>query len=577
MKLLFHTVKYLKPVQVFGRIWFRLYRPPVNQALRLTRRTVTGPWLTPCKKVASFLGTSEFRFLNHTRSCVFPGDWNNPEWDKLWLYNLHYFDDLQAAGADRKQAQHAGLIDAWIKGNPPGQGNGWEPYPTSLRIVNWIKWILAGNMPSSNILESLAIQAGCLRKRLEIHLLGNHLFANAKALVFAGLFFRGREADEWLKKGLKILGREVSEQILPDGGHFERSPMYHAIILEDLLDLVNVMRAFGHQVPHGWEEKVGEMISWLCGMCHPDGDIALFNDAAFGIAAVPEALVAYAGRLGLGRGTGWVIGTGFGIQTETGMEGAALERPNSSLFKQFTDTGYIRWEKGPAIAFLDVGPVGPDYLPGHAHADTLSFELSLFGQRVVVDTGTSCYGTGHERHRQRGTAAHNTVTINNENSSEVWGGFRVARRARPLNLDIAGAEKGALKEGLPRTVACSHTGYCRLPGRPVHRRCWTLTETFFEITDEIQGPFENAVARFHFHPDVEILGTSSTNTLQLCLCNGQKISITLKNSKFNITESTWHPEFGVTRPNKCLEAPFHQNTLTTTINWGSDPVNLLIL
>lgn len=564
MKLLFHTVKYLKPVQVFGRIWFRLYRPRIDQALSLPRKPVTGPWVSPCQKVESFFGGAEFRFLNHTRTCLFPGDWNNPEWDKLWLYNLHYFDDLQAAGADGKQDWHRRLINAWITGNPPGQGNGWEPYPTSLRIVNWIKWILAGNTPSSSMLESLAVQAGYLRKRLEIHLLGNHLFANAKALVFAGLFFRGPEAHEWLKKGLKILCREVPEQILPDGGHFERSPMYHAIILEDLLDIINVMRAFGHKVPHDREEKVGDMISWLCGMCHPDGDIALFNDAAFGIASVPKALVDYAGRLGLGRGTGVAIGTEFETELETGT---GFEHPNVSLFKSFTDTGYIRWEKGPAIAFLDVGPVGPDYLPGHAHADTLSFELSLFGQRLVVDTGTSCYGTGHERHRQRGTAAHNTVIINGENSSEVWGGFRVARRARPLNLEITGTEKGALKDGLPRTVACSHTGYCRLSGRPLHRRYWTLTETSLKITDKIQGQFEHAEARFHLHPDVEIIDSSSTNTLQLCLSNGQKISISLKNSKFNIIESTWHPEFGVTRPNKCLEAPFHQNTLTTTITW----------
>ena len=89
------------------------------------------------------------------------------------------------------------------------------------------------------------MQVRFLRKRLEIHLLGNHLFANAKALVFAGLYFTGNEADEWLGKGLAILEREVPEQVLRDGGHFERSPMHHGIILEDLLDLLNV---FAHKL-----------------------------------------------------------------------------------------------------------------------------------------------------------------------------------------------------------------------------------------------------------------------------------------------------------------------------------------
>ena len=72
--------------------------------------------------------------------------------------------------------------------------------------------------------------------------MGNHVFANAKALVYAGLFFDGIEANDWLAKGMKILVKECNEQILPDGGHFELSPMYHAIVLEDILDLINICR-----------------------------------------------------------------------------------------------------------------------------------------------------------------------------------------------------------------------------------------------------------------------------------------------------------------------------------------------
>ena len=85
----------------------------------------------------------------------------------------------------------------------------------------------------------------------------------------------------------------------------------------------------------------------------------------------------------------------------------------------------------PCKLLLDVASIGPDYLPGHGHADTLSFEMSLFGKRTLVNRGISQYGI-EVRQVERGTAAHNTVVINNENSSEVWSGFRVARRARPL-------------------------------------------------------------------------------------------------------------------------------------------------
>src|SRR5262249_13815017 len=146
--------------------------------------------------------------------------------EKLWRYNLHYFDDLNAYDAAQRQEWHCSLLSQWVCENTPGFGTGWEPYPTSLRMVNWIKWVLTGNRLPAECIQSLAVQARWLSQRLEIHLLGNHLLANAKALLFAGIFFDGAEADEWLVRGLRILEREVAEQVLPDGGHIERSPMY---------------------------------------------------------------------------------------------------------------------------------------------------------------------------------------------------------------------------------------------------------------------------------------------------------------------------------------------------------------
>ena len=122
------------------------------------------------------------------------------------------------------------------------------------------------------------MQVRWLAQRLEWHLLGNHLFANAKALVFAGLLFDGAEADRWLTKGLSIVHRELPEQVLPDGGNFELSPMYHSIILEDLLDLINVARAYPDPTMAAsvdrWRETAGRMLSWLSALCHPDHEIS---------------------------------------------------------------------------------------------------------------------------------------------------------------------------------------------------------------------------------------------------------------------------------------------------------------
>ncbi|SDM92325.1 Uncharacterized conserved protein, heparinase superfamily [Geoalkalibacter ferrihydriticus] len=478
-----------------------------------------------------------FRFLNVEYSLESATDWNHPQRPKLWLYNLHYFDDLCATDAAARRDAHLALIRRWIAENPPAVGNGWEPYPISLRVVNWIKWALAGNELPAEALDSLAVQTRYLLKRLEYHLLGNHLWANAKALVFAGLFFAGDEAQAWLSRGLKILDAQMPEQILEDGGHFERSPMYHAIILDDLLDLINLYRAYGREIPVDWLGAHVCMRAWLIAMSHPDGDIALFNDAAFQIAPRWQELDAYAGRLDLAR----------------------QSYPPDPILR-FPETGYIRCEKGPAVLLVDVAPVGPDYLPGHAHADTLNFELSLFGQRVFVDSGTSTYEKTTERERQRGTTAHNTLTVDGENSTEVWGGFRVARRAYPLALTCGMTSKGVF-------VDCAHDGYRRLPGKVVHRRRWDFVEGRLTLHDRLEGRFGRAQARLHLHPDVQAeLVNDDGWRLSLADVHGVAVRV-IGAETLRVEQTTWHPAFGVAVPNQCLVAEIGTGELVTQIEW----------
>ena len=217
---LYHTVRWLRREQIQNRITRRLWRPKLPLERLPEPRGAPFAWQL-CHRNPSLLGPRTFRFLGETRSISAPRDWNAAETPKLWLYNAHYFDDLVAASHSRRRDWHAQLILDWIGENPPRQGNGWEPYPTSLRIVNWIKhaWS-AGGLPVGAE-RSLALQARWLSRTLEFHLLGDHLWANAKALVFAGTYFDGREAEGWLQTGCRILARELPEQVPPDGGHFE--------------------------------------------------------------------------------------------------------------------------------------------------------------------------------------------------------------------------------------------------------------------------------------------------------------------------------------------------------------------
>jgi uncharacterized heparinase superfamily protein len=477
-------------------------------------------------------GPSHFRFLNVSGEIRDAADWNDPGRDKLWLYNLHYFDDLCAAVAASRASWHLDLIARWIHENPPPHGNGWEPYPTSLRIVNWVKWAWEVDVRPVGFDRSLVLQTRWLAKHVEYHLLANHLIANAKALVFSGMFFEGAEADRWRAEGLAILDRELREQVLADGGHFERSPMYHAVILEDVLDLINAARTaagvIGPQVIAGWCDVVARMLGWLSALSHPDGQIAFFNDAAFGIAPTRDELTAYSSRLGL--------------------RVPATAAPLS-------DSGYRRVERAGAVLIADLAPVGANYQPGHAHADTLSFEFSLDGQRVFVNSGTSTYQPGLQRQFERSTAAHNTIEIDAEDSSEVWSTFRVARRAWPGAVAAGTAGDGAWIRGW-------HDGYTRLAGKPIHSREWRLEEGRLRITDAIAGHFERAVARFYLHPLIDL---QYDQWLQLP--NGRTCRWSVVGGVPCLIGAQWYPEFGRSEANRCLEVVLDGDQLIFELVW----------
>lgn len=554
MKLLtyYHTIKYLKVSQIYFRILKRFTRPkaavlsgsvPAIEEVARTSNEQLGeaigwqPFYYYTPRLFEHFNVS---FLNVKGKVSEPTDWNDDSHEKLWLYNLHYFDDLSAIGApDRTELQQQ-LIQRWIQENPVAFGNGWEPYPNSLRIVNWVKGFMSHLTPEQSMLDSLATQAQYLSQDIEYHILGNHLFANAKALTFAGCYFAGKRADKWRATGLRIINEQVDEQILADGGHFELSPMYHVIMLMDILDLLNLFNAYPSKIKRKQHErlviKAQKMLEWLKAMCHNDGDIALFNDSALGIAATPQQIWQYAEMLGL----------------------SVSDSPLPSLVK-LEQSGYSRLTMPEHSMIFDHAKVGPDYLPGHAHADSLSVEWSVGTQRVLVNSGTSVYGLSEERLRQRKTAAHNTVVVDHQDSSQVWSGFRVAKRAYCKDVDTTGTNERVVK------ISASHDGYKRLAGNVVHERKLLVAVNSVDITDKLSGKWKSAEAMFHLHPDVtvKLLGDSRAS---LSLPDGTHVKVSCSGT-LAIEKTTWHPKFGVSIPNEKLVATYTDKKLETTFKF----------
>jgi uncharacterized heparinase superfamily protein len=540
--LYLRTLRHLKISQIVHRVKNFIIKPSVPA---LGKIDFGRPKNLECSlsfpvKNQTIMGENKFLFLNRKESLIFPQDWNSRSIPLLWSYNLHYFDGILDPGTSECTKEK--LINDWILENLATEGIGWQPYPISLRICNWIKWIwLKNGSVDQLVIYSLFQQTIYLSKTLEFHLLGNHLLENAKALIFSGYFFGGMQGEKWKRTGIKILRAELTEQILDDGGHFELSPMYHAIVLDLVLDILQLsknkaaceelvsLRLF-------LEEIVLKMNGWLAKMCHSDEEISYFNDAAVGIAPSPKEIQERVSEL-------------VGFRRES----------VPSQLTYLSDSGFVRFFSQDAILIMDVGEVGPSYLAGHGHADTLSLELSLFSQRVLVNLGTSQYGFSDRRSYERGTSAHSTMELNERNSSEVWGGFRVGRRAVVDRLSFEGEQ----------SVTASHNGYKYLSGAPRHVRKVVFKERSILIEDSVEGPYESAKVYFHFHPSVNIV--QDRDGLRGCIKMADKRVIFWNATAGDavITPSEFAAGFGDLRQSSTLVLVPHKNkSCSLELTWN---------
>lgn len=446
----------------------------------------------------------QFCFLNERVSLGRPVDWAAPEQSLLWRFTLHYFDYLHLLTAEEQVA----LCREWIAANSVGEGIGWHPYPTARRLVNWCR----AELTAPDLLESLYRQAAYLYRNVETHVYGNHLLENARALVLAGCYLRGQgEADRWRQRGMAIYRDEIDEQVLSDGVHFERSPMYHALVLEGVLDVLNVLPE-DHPDWAEMRESAQIMSDALESVTHPDGTIALFNDSTYEIAPSPDRLLRYARD---------VLGY----------------TPSSR--SAFPEAGYYLYRGDDLWMMIDGGPAGPEYLMAHAHADLFSYELSLFERRFIVDSGVYEYSAGPMRQYVRGTAAHNTVQIDGLDQIECWDRFRVARRAAPRDVEWTETEEGAIFEG-------ALDGYQGLIGDDIthHRRVEIdRGARSVRVCDSITGDGEHRVeSRIHLHPDIEVHREENVFSLDR---GGKKCQIEIERGHAR-REAGWYcPRFGV--------------------------------
>ena len=529
----YHTLRYLKPVQHYHRgkliLTNRIYRYiPIlpgllfsagksdiklrhSAFLQGTKKDYSPQEADEIISSANAITSGRFTFLNQTKIFEEPDkiDWNLPDMPQLWRFNLHYFDYARVLGtahqltSDEKHYRYfKALVMHWIRQNSAGRGDGWHPYTVSLRLVNWIyAFSLFDQLIEEDadfrvlLLTSVYTQARYLASNLEYHVLGNHLLENARALVFAGLFFDGKRAGKWLKEGMEILWQQAGEQILDDGGHFELSLMYHSIVLHNYLECINILEINGREIPAKVISAVEKMLIFQREILHPDGMNPLLNDSALDVGPRPLDVLAFGSAV-------------F-------KKDLSICESSHSPVTSFVNSGYyiLRNDKQGSFVIIDCGKPCPEYLPAHAHADILNYEMSLDGQRFIVDSGVYEYKPGMCRDYFRSTAAHNTVTVNGQNQSDVWGSFRVGKRGRPLEASLIDKDGVKIFRGV-------HDSYCQR-FNIIHTRYFAeVYNSYWVVIDELdiepgdREPFRSD-SYIHFHPAVSLQDKSEKSiTLQ---------------------------------------------------------------
>ena len=561
LRLFFHAIRYTRPHQLMHRLRLMVKRKVlarlagrswINRTAHAdpnslpwrddAPRTVLPPRRRSVKSVSED-GRITLEFLNRARDLGQPIDWRPQELrtgTRLWLLNLHYHEFLE--GLEPHQA--AAVMLDWVERVTPFDPgywlDNWNSYSLSIRVVVWMQQLSSRELPfdefqRSRLQGSLIAQLRFLRKNLELDIGGNHLIKNIKALLWARSALRGPEAEAWGQLGEGLLDRELSEQVLPDGMHYELSPTYHNQVFADLIDCYTVLPDGPRRVALG--VTLDRMAQLCADFRHPDGGVSLFNDGGLYFAYAPDdCLEAWASLRG--------------------------HRPEPRALFAVPDAGYYglrhQTPHGEQLVVMDCAELAPTFLPAHGHGDALAFEWSVDNQRIFVDAGVYEYNPGDQRAYSRATSSHNTVNLDGIDQSEFWKAFRVGRRAHITRCDY---RPDADLPGF--TLTGAHDGYRHLPGAPVHQRKLSAAPDRLRIVDRvIGGDGQRVEAAFLLHPECTVELRPNR-----CVVRRGTTTVCLQSeAEFEIDDATWHPDQGIATKTICLRLACGQAPCESTVD-----------
>lgn len=374
----------------------------------------------------------------------------------VWELNRHqYFLTLGQAywltGNERYANTFIEHFESWCSENPPKIGINWlSSLELAFRAMSWI-WAFRFFRDSPalapdhaiKMLKVLHAHGRHIESFLSTYFSPNtHLTGEALGLYFLGMFFSGSaDGGRWKELGYSILMEALDFQVRDDGVYCEQSTHYHRYTTDFYTNLLILRRAEGLPIESKHSLKLNGLYDFLLHVVQPDGTMPLIGDDDGGklnfldgseVSDVRPTLAlgaAILDRQDLKFASGaaapellWLLGE-EGLSDFNRIEA----REPEEKAKAFPESGYYTlrnsWNADADHLVISCGVHG-FMNAGHAHADTLSFVLSMAGESIFMDPGTYCYTDDPDaRRKYRSASAHNCLTVNGDSTSIPDGPF----------------------------------------------------------------------------------------------------------------------------------------------------------
>ena len=456
----------------------------------------------------------------------------------VWQEALNSFGwlvDLRALGGDQARRRARDLVALWIEQESRWSTAAWSPAVIGRRLSAWLGhyefYAVSAEVPFRQaLLASIARQARLLCRLLPAGLAGADAIAAIKGLALAGIACE--EGEPWLAQASRLLARELPRQVQVDGGQAERSPTKHLDVLRDLVDLRSAFHTAGAEPPPALTDAIEQMAPFLRLLLHGDGALAQFNGGGEADALTAELV----------------------LQRASARQRPLLSAPQS---------GFQRLQSGRLVVIVDAGqPPGPG-LDRAAAAGTLSFEVSLGRERLIVNCGAHA-GDPAWREALRATAAHSTLTLADHNSSELLPNGGLGRRPEAVTCRREEHDGNSWLD-------LTHDGYRPRYGVVHHRRL------FLDATgDDLRGEekLEGGSAglafalRFHLHPQVQATLAQGGGAALLKLPRGGGWRVRAKGAEISLEPSVYLPAAGPPRRSLQLVLSGQTEAGGTQVQWA---------